>query len=268
VISKATSSRSPLCAAAALQLRVIGALMMREIHTRYGQSRLGYAWAIINPIMQIGILCAVFSYVGKHPPLGSSMAAFFFTGYLPYLFFQQMAIRTGNAITANRALLSFPPVHNIDAIWARLFLELATSAFLLVLLSIIFASLDVPTIPAEADVYMLGYASALSLGIAFGVLNSVLTPMSDTWTRVFPIVVRVQYFVTGVFFIPDYSPPFMQDLVSWNPLAHSIIWVREGFYDGYRSHLLHPSYPFLVAALVTLLGLTIERVLRRKIAAR
>ncbi len=33
------------------QGRVVGALIMRELHTRYGRENIGYLWMILEPMM-------------------------------------------------------------------------------------------------------------------------------------------------------------------------------------------------------------------------
>ena len=65
------------------QLRVIHALIIRETRTRFGDSRLGYGWALIEPILHIALLSAVFSLLmhGK-PPIGSHFFIFYFTGLI------------------------------------------------------------------------------------------------------------------------------------------------------------------------------------------
>ena len=48
-----TPSVSP---ALTVQGRVIAALILREIHTLYGNTRLGYLWAIIQTAFGIGVI--------------------------------------------------------------------------------------------------------------------------------------------------------------------------------------------------------------------
>jgi tetratricopeptide (TPR) repeat protein len=59
------------------QFRVIHALIIRETRTRFGDSRLGYGWALIEPILHIALLSTVFSLLmhGK-PPIGSHFSYF------------------------------------------------------------------------------------------------------------------------------------------------------------------------------------------------
>lgn len=57
-----------------LQLRVLHALMLREMITRYGSSRLGYLWALLEPIGFIAMLSLIFSQISNSPPVGRSFA--------------------------------------------------------------------------------------------------------------------------------------------------------------------------------------------------
>ena len=42
-----------------VQGRVIMALILREVHTLYGSSRLGYLWAVIQTMFGIGIFWGI-----------------------------------------------------------------------------------------------------------------------------------------------------------------------------------------------------------------
>jgi len=69
----------------ASQARVIHALIIREMRTRFGDSRLGYGWALIEPILHILLLSAVFSLLMRgRPPLGTHFFVFYYTGLVRY----------------------------------------------------------------------------------------------------------------------------------------------------------------------------------------
>lgn len=67
------------------QRRVIRALMIRETRTRFADSRLGYGWALIEPIAHIALLSATFAVLmhGK-PPIGTHFFIFYYTGLIRY----------------------------------------------------------------------------------------------------------------------------------------------------------------------------------------
>ena len=43
-----------------VQLNVIGALLMRELHTRYGRENIGYIWLILEPLTLASVIAARF----------------------------------------------------------------------------------------------------------------------------------------------------------------------------------------------------------------
>lgn len=251
-----------------LQGRIIGALMLREMRTRFGEYRLGYAWALLEPLVQIGIMSTMFYLLGNRPPLGTSYEAFFFTGFVTFTMFRTLASKGLTAISANRPLLSFPPVRNMDAVWARLALEVITQLASLFFVMVILGYLGVPILPADPLRFTEGYFSVILLGIGFGIFNATFSPLMKIWGIVFSWFIRVQFFISGVLFLPERMPPAALDYLAWNPTAQAIAWVREGFYGTYQSNILIEPYPLVVGTVLILTGLSIERVYRKKVSPR
>lgn len=259
---------SELKSGAAFQGRIIGALMMREMRTRFGEYHFGYVWALIEPLVQIGILSGMFYVMGSRPPLGLSYETFFFTGYVSFAIFRDLSTRAGTAVSANRALLALPPVRNMDAVWARLGLEIMTIVAGTSFLVLIFLYLEVPIIPSDPLRVAYGFSAMVALGMGFGVLNAVLVALVKPWSMMLSWFMRLQYFLSGVFFLPEKLPPVALDILVWNPAAHGIAMVREGFYSGYKCNLLMSEYPFVVGAALAVLGLTLEKSFRRRVDAK
>ncbi|MEM6662293.1 MAG: sugar ABC transporter permease, partial [Pseudomonadota bacterium] len=104
-------------------LRVVHALMLREMITRYGSSRLGYLWAVIEPVGFIALLSVVFSQIAHAPPVGKSFPLFYATGYIAFHWVMETAGIVSRSIHVNRPLLVFPAVTPIDTLLARFLLQ-------------------------------------------------------------------------------------------------------------------------------------------------
>jgi hypothetical protein len=50
------------------QRRVIGALIIRETRTRFADAKLGYGWALIEPILHITLLSVTFAVLMNGQP--------------------------------------------------------------------------------------------------------------------------------------------------------------------------------------------------------
>jgi tetratricopeptide (TPR) repeat protein len=67
----------------AIQWRVVHALIIRETRTRFGDSALGYGWALLEPVLHILLLSLVFAVVMHgRPPIGSHFFIFYYTGII------------------------------------------------------------------------------------------------------------------------------------------------------------------------------------------
>ncbi len=248
-----------------VQARVIGALILREMRTRFGKSRLGYAWALIDPLLYIAVLSLVFHAAGRsNPPLGHSAILFFATGVLPL----RMCIKIGaslmSAIQANESLFYFPVVKQIDAIFARFILEFFTYIMVMILLFSAFAV--ILHLPQPNFLHLLGAIVSLSLmGLGIGILNAIIIRFIKSWDKIFGILSTALFFASGVFFLVDRMPPQAREFLVWNPVLHGIEWFREGMFTDFVSYSLDRGYLVKCAVLSVVIGLALERSLRRRL---
>lgn len=246
-----------------LQVRVVGALVLRETRATFGTSQFGYLWAIVMPGAGILILVMVFSFVGRQAPFGSSFALFFATGVLTLEFFNKLSGTLMNTFDANKALLTYPPIKETDALFARLILISATYMVIMVLFFGGLILAGQAEFPTDAGKMMEAFAATALLGFGFGTLNAVLKSLWDSWNYVESILTRPLFFISAVFYIPSHMPPAAISILKWNPVLHLVEWMRVGYYPNYDSTVLSPSYPLGVGLLLTLVGLGGERLFRR-----
>ncbi len=248
-----------------MQGRVLAALIMREMSTRYGRSVGGYIWAVLEPVGFIVILSVVFSQISRRPPLGDSFPMFYATGYMIFHFYRDISGVVSESIAVNRALLTFPRVTLIDAVIARFTLQFITVFFVscLVLGSLWIITGHDLTLDVVALFQAVFFSSALGLGI--GALNCVLFAYSPTWKRSFAIINRPMFLISGVFFLYEDLPFQAQQLLWWNPLIHVTALMRAAFYPIYEP--LFVSFPYLMVASLTPLffGILLLRVLKARI---
>ncbi len=248
--------------ALAVQARVIGALMLREMRTRFGRSQLGYLWAIAEPLFYIVCLAYLFALMSRHAPFGPSVALFFATGLLPYQLHSRIASSLITAIDANEALLTYPIVKPLDTLIARAALEFATAATVVIIL---FAGLTVATdAPAPVAPHMMVLA-LVGLGLfafGLGVINAVLAKLLPSWRQIYEVASRPLVLVSGVLFIPDSLPTAACDAIAFLPITHGVELFRSGYYMGYRSGILDIGFLFMTGLVACCLGLAAERVVR------
>ncbi len=255
-----------LWSAAQTQWRVICALIIRETRTRFGDSTLGYGWALLEPILHILMLSSVFAVLMHgRPPIGTQFFIFYYTGIVPYHIFVHSSSAMTYAVTANGPLLQLPDVDPFDAILARGLLELATDIIVAVILLAGFGAIGLATLPADLSGVAAAAAAVWLLGCGCGFVNAVINAFCKSWDKIWAQLTRVLYFCSGIFYVPGMMPDWIRDLLAWNPVLHAVDWFRASFFVDYMPHWLDRSYLVMVAGTALLAGLALERGLRRRL---
>lgn len=249
-----------------VQQRVIYALILRETRTRYGKTRIGYLWALFEPLAHMLIFVAIFSFIGRASPLGGSVAMLVLTGLFPYNLFSNMATQLMNAVAANRVLLSYPHVTPFDVMLARTILEIATQimVFSFVLLILAVQNLWDMKVDSLIDVITVILVTA-TLGAGLGLINAALAFKFPSYANIFGMTMRPMYFLSGIFFVVGYMSTDIQNIMYYNPIAHLIEWFRSAIYAGYESSFLDKHYLLSFTLTVVFFGLLLLRLVRHKI---
>ncbi|MBW9059758.1 ABC transporter permease [Agrobacterium sp. 33MFTa1.1] len=236
-------------------IRVVGALLIREMSTRFGSKPGGYVWAIIDPAGHIAFMSLIFMAITHTPALGKSFALFFATGYLAFQFYAAMAGFLNGAVKANRTLLSYPNVAPIDTIVARYILQAGTTSVVsFCVLGVILLTVDQPVYLNWPAIIEAAFAATV-LGLGIGIFNNVATLRFPLYEQVFNIINRPMFLISGVFFLPDALPAPVRDIVLLNPLVHVVMLFRKGFYPEYRAEMMNMTYLYSFALTILFMGL-------------
>src|SRR5690349_24939237 len=88
-----------------IQRRVIGALMIRELVTRFGRENIGFLWMMVEPLLFAGLVGIVWRFMKGPEEHGVSVVAFVASGYIPLTFFRNTVSRSIRVFTVNGSLL-------------------------------------------------------------------------------------------------------------------------------------------------------------------
>ena len=120
------SSATPARSVRFQWLRVLLALMVREMGAKFGRSAGGYFWAIAEPLGGIVMLALAFSVALRSPPIGTSFMFFYATGMIPFSLYRNVEGAAASAVRSNRGLLTYPVVTPLDAVLANFILGTLT----------------------------------------------------------------------------------------------------------------------------------------------
>jgi len=249
-------------------LRVVTALVIREMSTRFGKNPGGYLWALLEPIAYIAFMSLIFMAIAHKPALGTSFPLFFASGFVCFQFYAAMAGYLNSAVNANRPLLSYPNVAPIDTISARFSLQFCTTCVvaICIIAPLIMQLKTTPTIRLSPILTAISLGSLIALGLALA--NNVLFQRFPLYDKIFGIVSRPLFLISGIFYLPDSLPPVARDAILINPIAHLVMLFRTGLYPEYRAIGFDLDYLLRVTTVLLFAGMAIFTISRGVLRAR
>ena len=248
------------------RLDVIGAVILRDMRTRYGRSHFGYVIAILWPLSHLAALTAVFTFLRRSAPIfGTDNAVFLATGVLPYILVLYPSRMTSIAIDMNKALFIFPAVSALDIIIARVIVEFLTAFVVVIIFAAGCALLGVNIIPNDLRIAAAAIFATVYLSICFGLLSTIIVSLMDFWKVLLLLLLIVAYLTSGVFLPMSTLSPDLQHILSYNPLTHCVEWLRSAYFIGYGETFISRPYVFWTATTMLFLCLVGERFIRGRL---
>lgn len=247
-----------------VQGRVLGALMLREIHTINGNSKLGYLWVLIQSVFSIAVFWGLRAYMDAHPPGGISMALFLAVGFGLWSIFSSGITKTMSAVEGNKALLTFPQVTEFDVMVSRIIVVTATQILttaLIITASVLFGSEFRPNgILMGLGVLICAPLCALGMGMVLSSL-AVYIPVLN---KLVPMVLRIAFFLSGVFFSISAFKQDIAEILLYNPILQAVELMRMSLHDSYVVDGLSFAYLSGFTLTVLVLGGFLERYVRSR----
>ncbi len=256
---------SVIADALSTQVRVIHALILRETKTRYGQHKLGFLWAVIEPMIMVALFVAIFANMRNDSPGGMPLVPFMLAGIVPFSLFRDPMNQLQSAITHNKTLFAFPQVTSFDVILARGILEvliiLGVFGFLLSM-----AHLAGFEINVQRPLSVLAACGLMAmLGVGFGFLFASITPILPSLRQLTSAFLgRPLFLSSGLFFTAESVPAEIRQWLLYNPIMHILELLRGAFF--YEFETTHGSWYYATSwAVCSLaLGLVTHQALRKR----
>ncbi len=250
------TSTLPLHRSLAIQFRVIGALLMREVLTRYGRHNIGFLWLFIEPmIFTLGVTTLWVATRGLYGTSNIPIIPFAVTGYSTVLMWRNSASRCAKAIEPNLSLLYHRNVTVLDLFLARLILEIAGATTALVALSALLIATGWMELPADVLTMVGGWLDLAWFATGLGLIVGALTERSDAFERIWHILTYLAFPLSGAFFMVEWLPKHAQELALWVPMVHGVEMMRDGYYGAAVKAHYSITYMVTVNIVMLLVGL-------------
>lgn len=255
-----TPTSTPLARSFAIQCRVVGALLMREILTRYGRHNIGFLWIFFEPMSFTLGVTALWNAAKIHHAANISITAFAVTGYSSILLWRNCANRCTLAILPNASLLHHRNVRVIDLFWARLLLEIAGASMSFSFLTIIFSIAGIMDLPKDISLVLGGWLYLIVVSCGLGFIVGALSERSETFDRIWHTIAYLLFPLSGAAFLVDWLPKQAQQIVLLLPMVHASEMIRAGFF-GVTVVKPHYDISYMIpsALIMLLIGLMLVR---------
>jgi ABC-type polysaccharide/polyol phosphate export permease len=249
----------------AVQRRVIWALVIREILTRFGRHNIGFLWLFAEPMLfTLGVttLWTVTKSVhGSNLPI----AEFALTGYSTVLLWRNMPSRCIGSVAPNLSLLYHRQVKVLDIFVSRVVLEGGGATISFVTLVLVFAYLGWVRLPEDVLVVAGGWMMTAWFGMSLAILLGALSERYELVEKLWHPFAYLLFPLSGAAFMVDALPQEAQGYVLLLPMVHGVEYIRHGYFGS----SFHAHYDLAYMAIwnisLTILGLAQTRRASREV---
>lgn len=240
--------------------RVIGALLLRELLTRFGRKNIGFLWLFVEPILFVSVWVLIRTAIKSYGfELNIPIVAFALTGWTSMLLWRNMPSRCMGAVESNLSLLYHRPVTMFDVYIARVLLEFLAVSVAFVTLAIVFYAMGWVPAPEDLLQLLLGWLLLAWFGVALGWTLGGLSEKTNLVEIVWGPLSFVLMICSGVFFLAASLPPYVREILLWLPMLSALEYLREGWFGSMFTAYYDISYVVICNLVLTFTGLNLVR---------
>lgn len=251
----------------AVQRRVIWALLMREVITRFGRDNIGVLWLVGEPMIFTLGVAALWSAARLGHGNSLPIVAFAITGYSSVLMWRNSVTRCNSGVSQNFGLLYHRNVRVIDVFITRITIEMVGATGSFIVLAAFFTGIESIHAPVDMLQVVRGWLMLAWFGFALALTIGAATVYSDIVERVWHPLAYLLFPLSGAAFMVDWLPTDAQRTVLLLPMVHGVEMVREGYFGN----VVRTHYDFAYMAscnlVLTLCGLILARGASRRVKA-
>lgn len=258
--------RPSLLASFRIQARVVGALILRELHTRYGRENIGYLWMVGEPLLLatvIGLMHGAQGHTAYAPDV--QPLPFGVLGYTTFILFRGIVNRSEGGLEANGPLLYHRQVTVFDITIARVLLEFAGVFLTMVLLMTLFIGMGYAEPPVRPLVVIGAWMLMLFYGLGHATLIAAISYDNRTVGRLVHPYSYFMVFLSGAFTPIHWLPHSFQSILTWIPIAGIFELVRYGWFRSFNLDYFYPLYVCGFTLILNWVGLMCLASVRNKI---
>ncbi len=245
--------------------RIIWALALRELVTRYGRENLGFLWVIIEPLLFCSAVSVLWTVIRPTFEHGIRVVPFVVTGYMPILLVRHVLMHGMYAVRVNAPLLYHRQITILHLFFARALVEVVGVTFAFILIGLVLIPVGLLPLPENllpiyAGWFLLAWM-AFGLAMIFGSAFELFEPIE----RIVGVITYIMVPLSGTFYMAAWVPDKFRSYVLLIPFLNSVEMIRSGFFGGAVHSYYSVPYTIGWAAGFVLLGLIFTTFVRNRV---
>ena len=247
----------------AVQVRVIHALMIRELITRFGRENIGFLWIMAEPLLFAGLVGALWHFTHGATEHGVGVIAFVATGYIPITLFRHGVTRSVAVFTANQSLLYHRQIKIVDFILSRFMIEFLGAMMAYLFMAVVLIGFDEFPIPADLGLLIAGWLIYSLFCFSLCLVIGPLSEVSEVMEKFIPVTTYIMIPFSGLFYMVSWMTPGVRDVLLLSPFVNAMEMMRKGIWGDQVTAHYNIWNPIACSAIACMIGLVLCRRVRR-----
>lgn len=246
-----------------IQGKVIKALMIRELTTRFGRENIGFLWVMAEPMLFAGLVGLVWTYMKGPEEHGVGIVAFVASGYIPLTFLRNSFGRCTSIFVANGSLMYHRQIKLMDFILVRVLIEFIGAMMAWLFIGLVLGYFGLFPVPADIGFVLAGWSLYFLFVLSMCFIIAPLSEMSETIEKLLPVTIYIAIPFSGTFNMASWLTPEARDVVLWSPMVNAMEMMRYGLFGEQVRPYFNPWVPISTTVIFLIVGLALCRQVRR-----
>jgi len=246
-----------------IQRRVISALMIRELVTRFGRENIGFLWIMVEPLLFAVLVGIVWRFMKGPEEHGVSVVAFVASGYIPLTLFRNAVGRSVRVFSVNGSLMYHRQIKVLDFIFVRFLIEMIGAMMAYLFIGTLLILLNEFPVPADLGAFFTGWFLYCLFSFSLCLVLAPLSEMSDVLEKFMPVTIYIMIPFSGTFAMVSWLTPEAQNAMYYSPFVHAMELMRQGIFGSRVDAHYDVAVPLAASLVSAQIGLGLCRRIRR-----
>lgn len=246
-----------------IQVRVIHALMIRELNTRFGRENIGFLWIMVEPLLFAALVAIMWRILKGPEEHGVGIVPFVVSGYIPLTLFRHCVGRSVSVFVANSSMMYHRQIKVIDFVFVRFLIEMLGSMMAYLFIALLLMVFNQFPVPADIGMFVAGWLLYCLFTLSLCLIIAPLSEMSEVLEKFIPVTTYIMIPFSGTFTAAAWLTPNLREYLLWSPFVNAMELMRAGIWGEKVVPYYNVWNPVICSAIVAVIGLALCRHVRR-----